>query len=461
MRENNNEDNIETGNNINLLNDSSAIEKLTEVNREATVYKIDDMELSPDVNNAKKLLGQDLINEVDNYNLIDYEQEHLKTRYRGFFTQMTPQEIMMHQTSLLKKPLTNLPSSLNEMAIQLLRPFIACELLKRGVANAHKQADKIIDRYDDVVFDIVEEIISKHPVLLNRAPTLHRLGIQAFQPILVDGRAIRLHPLVCTGFNADFDGDQMAVHVPLSKAAQEEALHLMLASNNILGPKDGKPIVTPSQDMVIGNYYLTLESTKEDFLRIAKDLHARKDEEEAERYELYAASEGKVFKDVDDVIRAYQTKQIHLHNRIALLGSAMMKKDFTEEQNKSYLITSVGKIIFNLIFPSDFPYLNEVSSASLRGDQEVISTYFAPRGTNIPEFIAARPVLKPFTKKHLGLIINEIFQRYDRQGNPKTSAVLDKIKDQGFHYSTVAGLTVSLSDIHAVKGKEEILKDYT
>jgi DNA-directed RNA polymerase subunit beta' len=216
-----------------------------------------------------------------------------------------------------------------EMAIQLLRPFIACELLKRGVANAHKQADKIIDRYDDVVFDIVEEIISKHPVLLNRAPTLHRLGIQAFQPILVDGRAIRLHPLVCTGFNADFDGDQMAVHVPLSKAAQEEALHLMLASNNILGPKDGKPIVTPSQDMVIGNYYLTLESTKEDFLKIAKELHARKDEEEAERYELYAASEGKVFKDVDDVIRAYQTKQVHLHNRIASLGSAMMKKDFT------------------------------------------------------------------------------------------------------------------------------------
>ena len=346
-----------------------------------------------------------------------------------------------------------------EMAIQLLRPFIACELLKRGQANAHKQADKIIDRYDDVVFDIVEEIISKHPVLLNRAPTLHRLGIQAFQPILVDGRAIRLHPLVCTGFNADFDGDQMAVHVPLSRAAQEEALHLMLASNNILGPKDGKPIVTPSQDMVIGNYYLTLESTKEDFLRIAKELRARKDVEEAERYELYAASEGKVFKDVDDVIRAYQTKQIHLHNRIALLGSAMMKKDFTEDQNKSYLITSVGKVIFNLIFPSDFPYLNEVSSASLRGDQEVIKTYFAPRGTNIPEFIAARPVLKPFTKKHLGLIINEIFQRYDRQGNPKTSAVLDKIKDQGFHYSTVAGLTVSLSDIHAVKGKEEILKD--
>ena len=345
-----------------------------------------------------------------------------------------------------------------EMAIQLLRPFIACELLKRKIAGAHKQADKIIDRYEDCVFDIVEEIISDHPVLLNRAPTLHRLGIQAFQPILVDGRAIRLHPLVCTGFNADFDGDQMAVHVPLSKAAQEEALHLMLASNNILGPKDGKPIVTPSQDMVIGNYYLTKEETKQDFLAKAQALRARNDIEEAERYELFAASEGKVFKSVDDVILAYQTKQISLHNRIAIIGSAMKKTDFSEEQNKSYLITSVGKIIFNLIFPSDFPYLNVVDAKHLAGDKETIKADFVPRGTNIPEYIASLPVKAPFKKKQLGLIIDEIFQRYDRQGNPKTSAVLDKIKDQGFHYSTVAGLSIALSDIHIVKGKEEILR---
>ena len=293
---------------------------------------------------------------------------------------------------------------------------------------------------------------------MNRAPTLHRLGIQAFQPILVDGRAIRLHPLVCTGFNADFDGDQMAVHVPLSKAAQEEALHLMLASNNILGPKDGKPIVTPSQDMVIGNYYLTTEETKQDFLDRAKEYEARKDFEEAEKYELYAASEGKVFKSVDDVLRAYQTHQIHLHNRIAIVGSALLKKDFSEEENKSYLLTSVGKIIFNLIFPSDFPYLNEVSNDSLAGKDSAIKPFFAPRGSNIPELFESRKILKPFGKKDLGKIINEVFQRYDRQGNPKTSAVLDKIKDQGFHYSTVAGLTVSLSDIPIVKGKEEILK---
>jgi len=345
-----------------------------------------------------------------------------------------------------------------EMAIQLLRPFIACELLKRGEANAHKQADKIIDRYEDVVFEIVEEIISKHPVLLNRAPTLHRLGIQAFQPVLVDGRAIRLHPLVCTGFNADFDGDQMAVHVPLSKAAQEEALHLMLASNNILGPKDGKPIVTPSQDMVIGNYYLTREEAKQFFADRAKALEAKGDYEEAEKYQIYAASEGKVFKTVDDVIRAYQTKQIHLHNRIAIIGAGTMKENLTEEQKKSYLITSVGKVIFNLIFPADFPYLNEVNEKSLEGDDDALNKYFVPKGTNVAEAIAKRDLLKPFGKKELGKIINEIFQRYDRKGNPKTSAVLDKIKDQGFHYSTVAGLTVSLSDIRIVKGKEDIIK---
>ena len=342
-----------------------------------------------------------------------------------------------------------------EMAVQLLRPFIACELLKRGIANAHKQADKIIDRYDPAVLDIVEEIIGKHPVLLNRAPTLHRLGIQAFQPCLVDGRAIRLHPLVCTGFNADFDGDQMAVHVPLSKAAQEEALDLMLASNNILGPKDGKPIVTPSQDMVLGNYYLTLENTKEDFLRKANEVRERSPQY-AERLELYAASEGKVFRSVDDVLLAYQTKQIHLHNRIAIIGRALMKKGFTEEMNRSYLITSVGKVIFNQIFPSDFPYLNAVNSANIAND---LPEYFVPMGTDVRSYIASQPVRTPIKKGDLGKIINEIFQRYDRKGNPKTSAVLDKMKDQGFQYATVAGFTISIDDIHIVEGKQKILDE--
>ena len=343
-----------------------------------------------------------------------------------------------------------------EMAVQLLRPFIIHELLRRNQAIAHKQADKIVDRYEPIVLDIVEEIISKHPVLLNRAPTLHRLGIQAFQPVLVDGRAIRLHPLVCTGFNADFDGDQMAVHVPLSKAAQEEALHLMLASNNILGPKDGKPIVTPSQDMVLGNYYLTLESDAKFFMNKAEDLRKHNDLVQAEKYDLYAASEGKVFRSVDDVLLAYQTGQIHLHNRIAILGSALLKKCFTPEQNNSYLITSVGKVIFNLIFPSDFPYLNEVTGKALSGD---VSAFFVKKGTNIKEEIASRPLLSPFKKGDLGKIINEIFQRYDRCGNPKTSSVLDKMKDQGFKYATTAGFTVSIFDIDVVEGKEEILAE--
>ena len=343
-----------------------------------------------------------------------------------------------------------------EMAIQLLRPFISQLLMKRGHAVSHKQADKIIDRYDEVVFDIVEEIIGQHPVLLNRAPTLHRLGIQAFQPKLVDGRAIRLHPLVCTGFNADFDGDQMAVHVPLSKAAQQEALSLMLSSNNILGPKDGKPIVTPSQDMVLGNYYLTMESTVQDFKDKAQQCRDRGDEEEAERYDLYAQCEGKVFRNKDEVLLAYQTKQIHLHNRIAIPGHVLHKTGFTEEMNNSYLITTVGKIIFNEIFPLEFPFLNKLDDKSIKNLLSDQACFFVPKGTNIKEHIASLPVSKPFGKKDLGNIINEVFKRY---GTTKTSVVLDKMKDQGFKYATYAGITVSIADINLVDGKYELIAE--
>jgi len=338
-----------------------------------------------------------------------------------------------------------------EMAIQLLRPYIANILIDRGFVSAHKAADKIIDQYDPVVFDIVEEIIGDHPVLLNRAPTLHRLGIQAFQPKLVDGRAIRLHPLVCTGFNADFDGDQMAVHLPLSKAAQQEALNLMLASNNILGPKDGKPIVTPSQDMVLGNYYLTLEETKEALLARADRRKAKGDIEEYELFTIYGNSEAKVYRSIDEVLLAYQTKQTHLHTRIAIRGSALQKTGFTEEMKKSYLITTVGKVIFNLIFPADFPYLNESGKENLKGD---LAKFFVPMGTDIREYIHNLPINKPFKKKDLGNIIDEIYHRY---GTSKTSAVLDKMKDQGFRYATCAGFTISISDVPILKGKGEIV----
>ena len=344
-----------------------------------------------------------------------------------------------------------------EMAVQLFRPFIASIMIKEEIATSHKQANKMIDHYDPKVLDVAERVVKQHPVLLNRAPTLHRLGIQAFKPIIVAGHAIRLHPLVCTAFNADFDGDQMAVHVPLSRKAQEEALELMLASNNILGPKDGKPIVTPSQDMILGNYYLTLESDVAFFKEKAAKLREIGDVEEAEKYDLYAECEGKVFRSVDEVMLAYQTKQVHLHNRIAIKGSAMKKDGFNEFMNESYLITTVGKIIFNQIFPSDFPYLNVAPTDKkfniLLGDKE---EFFAPKGTNIKEYIASLPLRRPFIKKDITAIIDEVFHRYH---NPKTSEVLDDLKDQGFKYSTVSGITVSIADVTLTKGKDKILED--
>jgi DNA-directed RNA polymerase subunit beta' len=362
-----------------------------------------------------------------------------------------------------------------EMAIQLLRPFIAAILIKRGYVTAHKQADKIIDRYDSVVFDIVEEIISQHPVLLNRAPTLHRLGIQAFQAKLVDGRAIRLHPLVCPGFNADFDGDQMAVHVPLGKAAQQEALELMLASNNILGPKDGKPIVIPSQDMVLGNYYLTVEESAKDFRDRAKfdrDLSTKDgvnkeaNLDQADLYDSFALVEGKVFANVDEVVETYETKQASLHNRIAIRAESIHKEfgvAIPESAKGKYLITTVGKVIFNNIFPDDFPYINDKPTE----DMKVIGSWFVDyqdlanwaQGKKLgededalPAYIASLPLKNPIKKKDLGTIIDMVFHHY---GTTKTSAVLDKIKDQGFKYSTVSSVTIAISDIVPVDGKYE------
>ncbi|MFA6619884.1 MAG: DNA-directed RNA polymerase subunit beta', partial [Bacilli bacterium] len=380
-----------------------------------------------------------------------------------------------------------------EMAIQLLRPFIAALLIKRGYVTAHKQADKIIDRYDSIVFDIVEEIISQHPVLLNRAPTLHRLGIQAFQPCLVDGHAIRLHPMVCPGFNADFDGDQMAVHVPLGKAAQEEALDLMLASNNILGPKDGKPIVIPSQDMVVGNYYLTLEESREDFLGRAKHLRSIKiqneaekiaNEEEAARYEEFAELEGKDFTSVQEVIDAYETKSISLHNRIAIraksihktFGDNLLKDSLPLDVENDYLITTVGKVIFNEIFPDDFVYINDDPKADLKTIESWFVSYAdveawakankVDEDSNVLKaYIASLPLKTPIKKKQLGAIIDMVFHKYD-MADPtstvfapsKTSAILDKIKDQGFKYSTLAAITVAISDINAITNKAEIVE---
>lgn len=309
-----------------------------------------------------------------------------------------------------------------EMALNLFKPFVISGLVREQIATNIKAAERLIDKMDDVIWPIVEEVIKEHPILLNRAPTLHRLGIQAFEPKLVEGRAIRLHPLVCPAFNADFDGDQMAVHVPLGEEAIQEARQLMLGSHNILGPKDGKPIVTPSQDMVLGNYYLTLEDEG-------------------------AIGEGTVFADVNEVLMAYDAKTVHLHTRIAIRGKSLKNKTFTPEQNNSYLITSVGKIIFNQIFDGAFPFINDSSKENLVATPD---KYFVPMGTDIKAHIKAQPLIKPLGKKALGNIINEMF---DPTKISDTTAMLDKLKDQGFYYSTIAGITVSVYDIQVPQSK--------
>ncbi len=314
-----------------------------------------------------------------------------------------------------------------EMALELFKPFIMKELVSKGIAHNIKSAKRKIERVHPEVWDVLEEVIKEHPVLLNRAPTLHRLGIQAFEPTLVEGRAIRLHPLVCTAYNADFDGDQMAVHVPLSAEAQAEARILMLAAQNILNPKDGKPVVTPSQDMVLGNYYLTLE--RED-----------------------AIGEGTVFKDLNEAVLSYQNGYVHLHTRIAVQASSLNNKTFTEEQHNQLLITTVGKLIFNNILPESFPYINEPTQSNL--EIETPEKYFVANGTNIKEEIKSRDIIKPFKKGFLGDIIAEVFKKFKIS---ETSKMLDRMKDLGFSYSTKAGMTVGISDIVVLPEKETIL----
>ncbi|WP_285959754.1 DNA-directed RNA polymerase subunit beta' [Thomasclavelia spiroformis] len=315
-----------------------------------------------------------------------------------------------------------------EMALNLFKPFVINGLVRDQLATNIKAAERLIDKMDDRIWPIVEEVIKQHPVLLNRAPTLHRLGIQAFEPKLVEGRAIRLHPLVTPAFNADFDGDQMAVHVPLGEEAIQEARQLMLGSNNILGPKDGKPIVTPSQDMVLGNYYLTLED---------KD----------------GKGEGTVFADRNEVDHAYFAKTVGLHTRVAIRASALKNNTFTETQNNSYLITTVGKIFFNDIFDGQFPFINDPSTENLTATPD---KYFVPMGTNIKDHIKNQPIIKPLNKKSLGKIIDEVFKH---QAMSDTSLMLDKLKDQGFYYSTIAGTTVSVYDIQVPQAKYEIFDE--
>jgi DNA-directed RNA polymerase subunit beta' len=316
-----------------------------------------------------------------------------------------------------------------EMALELFKPFVMKELVERGLAHNIKSAKRKIERVQPEVWDVLESVIREHPVLLNRAPTLHRLGIQAFEPTLVEGRAIRLHPLVCTAYNADFDGDQMAVHVPLSSEAQAEARLLMLAAQNILNPKDGKPVVTPSQDMVLGNYYLTLEREG-------------------------AVGEGMVFNDTNEALLAYQNGYVHLHTRVAVYAGSLNNETFTEEQNQQLLVTTVGKLVFNEILPKSFPYINEPTKLNL--EVKTPEKYFVDKGADVKEFIKSQPIIDPFKKKILGNIIAEVFTRFKIT---ETSKMLDRMKDLGFKYSTKAGITVGVADIVVLGEKEKILKD--
>ena len=338
-----------------------------------------------------------------------------------------------------------------EMAIQLYKPFVISELVNQQIASNPKTAEKLIERQDARVWDVVEEVIAEHPVFLNRAPTLHRLGIQSFFPKLVDGHAIRVHPLVCPAFNADFDGDQMAVHLPLSEMARAETEVLMLGANNILGPKDGKPIVTPGQDLVLGNFYLNMEETAEEFYKKADTLEKLGLPNEAAKWRRYGDNEGHLFKDVNEVLMAYQVGSVHLHTRIALPAKTLHKTGFTEKQNESYLLTTVGKIIFNNVFPADFPYLNAVNAETLRATPD---SNFVPMGTDLKKEIASRKIAPEFKKGNLGDLIAAVFDKYKTEG---TSDILDALKDMGYLYSTTAGMTVALSDISVAPHKEELV----
>jgi DNA-directed RNA polymerase subunit beta' len=316
-----------------------------------------------------------------------------------------------------------------EMALELFKPFVMKELVAKGLAHNIKSAKRKVERVHPEVWDVLEEVIKEHPVLLNRAPTLHRLGIQAFEPILVEGRAIRLHPLVCTAYNADFDGDQMAVHVPLSAEAQAEARLLMLAAQNILNPKDGKPVVTPSQDMVLGIHYLTIQKKGD-------------------------PGEGSVFYSIAEALNAYYQGYITLHSCIAVPVKSIQNKLFTEKQQNVLLVTTVGKLIFNEIFPATFPFINEPGKENFSNTPD---RYFIfAKSVNVPEFIHSLPDPGALKKKDLGAIIAECFRRF---GTTTTAEILDKVKSLGYAYSTRAGITISVSDVTVPVEKQDILAE--
>ncbi|NNG66261.1 DNA-directed RNA polymerase subunit beta' [Caldanaerobacter subterraneus] len=292
-----------------------------------------------------------------------------------------------------------------EMALELFKPFVMKRLVDKGLAQHIKSAKRMVERVRPEVWDVLEEVIKEHPVLLNRAPTLHRLGIQAFEPVLVEGRAIKLHPLVCPAYNADFDGDQMAVHIPLSMEAQAEARFLMLAANNILKPQDGKPVMTPTQDMVLGCYYLTAD-------------------------EDGVPGEGKYFSSPEEALMAYQLGYIHIHAKIKV----KMTREINGEKKSKVIETTVGKIIFNEAIPQDLGFVDR----------------------NNPETAFNLEINDLVDKSKLGKILDRVYRIH---GPTKTAETLDKIKELGFKYSTKAAITISVSDMVIPKEKEKLLKE--
>lgn len=293
-----------------------------------------------------------------------------------------------------------------EMAIELFKPFVMKELVEKGTAHNIKSAKKMVERMQNDVWDILEEVIKEHPVMLNRAPTLHRLGIQAFEPVLVEGKAIKLHPLVCTAFNADFDGDQMAVHLPLSVEAQAECRFLLLSPNNLLKPSDGGPVAVPSQDMVLGIYYLTQERPG-------------------------AKGEGKFFKSVNEAILAYDNKIVTLHSKIKVRIS---KKLENGEVISDTVESTVGRLLFNEIIPQDLGFV----------DRSIPGNELKPE----IDFLVKKKQCKQILEK----VINV-------HGLSRTAEVLDDIKAIGYKYSTIASMTVSISDMTVPESKPELIKN--
>ena len=312
--------------------------------------------------------------------------------YSGRSVIVVGPELKMYQCGLPK-----------EMALELFKPFVMKRLVETGAAGNIKAARKAVERAKSEVWDALEIVIKNHPVMLNRAPTLHRLGIQAFEPVLVEGRAIKLHPLVCTAFNADFDGDQMAVHVPLSAEAQAEARFLMLAANNLLKPSDGSPVAVPSQDMVLGSYYLTLDKDGE-------------------------TGEGKVFRNMDEAFMAYDAKYITLHSKIKVRRTV----EYNGQTYTGLVDTTMGRMIFNRPIPQDLGFVD-------RTDPENILKFEV-------DFLVG--------KKQLGKIIDKCIKKH---GTAITSEMLDAIKAQGYKYSTIGAITVAVCDATIPPQKQEIL----